>query len=129
MQRRRMAARVVVALLGVVLALPAGGQGQALPWTTPAAPAPAPDAKAAPGAKTFSQEELDQLLAPIALYPDALLAQVLMASTYPLEVVAGRALGQGESRPQGQGARGRAAAAAVGPERQVARGVPAGARR
>jgi hypothetical protein len=35
----------------------------------------------------FKQEELDQMLAPIALYPDALLAQVLMASTYPLEVV------------------------------------------
>ena len=39
------------------------------------------------GGKSFKQEELDQLLAPIALYPDALLAQVLMASTYPLEVV------------------------------------------
>lgn len=36
---------------------------------------------------TFKQEELDQLLAPIALYPDALLAQILMASTYPLEVI------------------------------------------
>ncbi len=32
-------------------------------------------------------EQLDQLVAPIALYPDALLAQVLIASTYPLEVV------------------------------------------
>jgi len=31
--------------------------------------------------------QLDALLAPIALYPDTLLAQVLMASTYPLEVV------------------------------------------
>ena len=31
--------------------------------------------------------QLDQLVAPIALYPDALVAQVLMASTYPLEVV------------------------------------------
>ena len=31
--------------------------------------------------------QLDQLVAPIALYPDSLLAQVLMASTYPLEVV------------------------------------------
>ncbi len=30
--------------------------------------------------------ELEQILAPIALYPDGLLAQVLMASTYPLEV-------------------------------------------
>jgi hypothetical protein len=34
-----------------------------------------------------SQEELDRLLAPIALYPDTLVAQILMASTYPLEVV------------------------------------------
>jgi len=33
------------------------------------------------------QDQLDALLAPIALYPDDLLAQVLMASTYPLEVV------------------------------------------
>jgi hypothetical protein len=37
--------------------------------------------------KPFTNEQLDQLLAPIALYPDALLAQVLMAATYPLEVV------------------------------------------
>jgi len=35
----------------------------------------------------FTEPELDQLLAPIALYPDSLLSQVLMASTYPLEVV------------------------------------------
>jgi len=40
-----------------------------------------------PVTKTFSQQDLDQLLAPVALYPDALLAQVFMASTYPLEVV------------------------------------------
>jgi hypothetical protein len=39
------------------------------------------------GDKPFKQEELDQLVAPIALYPDSLLAQILMASTYPLEVV------------------------------------------
>ncbi len=38
-------------------------------------------------AKVFKQEELEQLLAPIALYPDDLLTQILMASTYPLEVV------------------------------------------
>ena len=35
----------------------------------------------------FTQQQLDQMLAPIALYPDPLLSQVLMASTYPLEVV------------------------------------------
>ena len=32
-------------------------------------------------------EQLDSLVAPIALYPDPLLAQVLVASTYPLEIV------------------------------------------
>jgi len=35
----------------------------------------------------FKQEELAQMLAPMALYPDPLIAQMLMASTYPLEVV------------------------------------------
>ena len=34
----------------------------------------------------FTQEQLDQMLAPIALYPDPLLAQVLMATTYPGEI-------------------------------------------
>ncbi|MEE9912311.1 MAG: DUF3300 domain-containing protein [Deltaproteobacteria bacterium] len=37
--------------------------------------------------RTFSQEELAQMLAPVALYPDALLSQILMAATYPFEVV------------------------------------------
>ena len=35
----------------------------------------------------FKQEELEQILAPIALHPDSLVSQILMASTYPLEVV------------------------------------------
>lgn len=35
----------------------------------------------------YSQEELAQMLAPIALYPDSLLSQILMASTYPIEVI------------------------------------------
>jgi len=37
--------------------------------------------------RSFSQPELDQMLAPVALYPDSLLSQVLMAATYPDEVV------------------------------------------
>src|SRR4051812_16283447 len=54
-----------------------------------AAPSPSPNSTdpAASAEKTFSPQELEQLLAPIALYPDSLLAQTLMASTYPLEVV------------------------------------------
>ncbi len=35
----------------------------------------------------FKKEELEAIVAPIALYPDALLAQIFMASTYPLEIV------------------------------------------
>lgn len=40
----------------------------------------------AQSSRIFNQEELDQMLAPIALYPDPLLSQILMASTYPIEV-------------------------------------------
>lgn len=47
----------------------------------------APSALAAHEDVDFSDRELDQMLAPIALYPDTLLSQVLIASTYPLEVI------------------------------------------
>ena len=50
---------------------------------------------------TFSQAELDQLVAPIALYPDALLAQILMASTYPAQVV--EAVEWSEANPERDG--------------------------
>src|SRR5271156_3351205 len=56
------------------------------PAAAPQAEAPAPP-PAAETSSTFQAEQLDQLLAPIALYPDALLAQILMAATYPLEIV------------------------------------------
>ncbi len=56
-----------------------------------ASPAPArqENAQAGPAKESagFSKEQLEQLVAPIALYPDSLLAHVLMASTYPLEIV------------------------------------------
>jgi len=45
------------------------------------APAPPP-----PG-QTLTADQLDDLVAPVALYPDPLLSQVLVATTYPLEVV------------------------------------------
>jgi len=44
-------------------------------------------AQAQPAEDIFTPEQLEQLVAPIALYPDALLMQILMASTYPLEIV------------------------------------------
>jgi Protein of unknown function (DUF3300) len=42
---------------------------------------------AAQSQRAYTQPELDQMVAPIALYPDPLLSQILMASTYPIEVV------------------------------------------
>ena len=73
------------AVLSALLCLSAA-PGLVLAEDVPA-PDPAPSA-ATPVAKdpVFSQEQLDQMLAPIALYPDQLLAQVLMASTYPGQV-------------------------------------------
>lgn len=66
----RLINRFVACLVVLALAAPPFVAAQ-----TPPAPAP------------FKAEELDQLAAPIALYPDPLVAQVLMAATYPLEVV------------------------------------------
>lgn len=71
------------ALLGGLILLLVAPPGALAQFPPPAPPPPA----GAPAPPTFRQEELDQLLAPIALYPDPLLAQILMAATYPLEVV------------------------------------------
>ena len=54
--------------------------------------------------KPFTPEQLDQMLAPIALYPDALLAQVLMAATYPLEIVEAARWSQAHSTLKGDAA-------------------------
>ena len=69
------------ALLSVVLMLP-----PASAWGQAAAPAQ-PTAAATPSATTYNPEQLDAMLAPIALYPDDLLVQMLMAATYPLQIV------------------------------------------
>ncbi|MGE8064492.1 DUF3300 domain-containing protein [Pseudomonas sp. NPDC089569] len=69
------------------------------------APPPASTAGTAPveAAKdaVFNQEQLDQMLAPIALYPDPLLSQVLMAVTYPGEV--GEAVAWSKANPKAKG--------------------------
>ena len=66
--------RLIVGLLSAALALPV-----AVPM------AHAQDASQQ-SAQKLSQAQLSALVAPIALYPDPLVSQVLMASTYPLEV-------------------------------------------
>jgi len=52
-----------------------------------AAPATAADYPSTDVAAPLSVDQLDQLIAPIALYPDELVAEVLAAATYPTEVV------------------------------------------
>ncbi len=68
--KTRICLRAVIWLLVLLLTVP--------PWAV------AQDSSAT---KKFKQEELEQMVAPIALYPDALVGQILMASTYPLEIV------------------------------------------
>ncbi len=58
----------------------------ALLWSVPLG-AMAQQPATAPTQPLLKPAELDQLLAPIALHPDPLLSEVLIASTYPLEVV------------------------------------------
>src|SRR3954466_1651961 len=80
------ATRSVLAALLLTTALPlALAQAQTPP--VPAAPPAAAPAAPVQAQALLKAEELDALVAPIALYPDSLLALVLMASTYPLEVV------------------------------------------
>ena len=73
--------RVAVLILALFVWIPVAAIAQtpATP-TTPAATSPSTD-------QLLKPEQLDALVAPIALYPDNLLSLVLMASTYPLEVV------------------------------------------
>ena len=54
--------------------------------------------------KPFKAEELDQMLAPIALYPDALLSQVLMASTYPADVAEAAKWSKANAKQKGDAA-------------------------
>ncbi len=60
-----------------------------IPWGTPMAAAQTqlPDAPSAQVSAKIPADQLDSLVAPIALYPDPLLSQTLVASTYPLEIV------------------------------------------
>lgn len=79
-------------LIAAVLAASSPGLAQnAVPTqgATPAMPG-----SAAPAADTtpevYTQEQLDALMAPIALYPDTLLTQIMMASTFPVEMMQAR---------------------------------------
>jgi Protein of unknown function (DUF3300) len=75
------ASRGLVAIVCAALLAP----GEAVLFAQ--APPPAATPPAAEAEPKLPPEQLDALVAPIALYPDELLGQVLVASTYPLEIV------------------------------------------
>ena len=82
------ALRAVALVTMALFALSGVAPAQTPPPATAAPAAPPGAAPPAEGASdTFTQAELEQILAPIALYPDELFVQVLMASTYPLDIV------------------------------------------
>jgi hypothetical protein len=60
----------------------------ALAQVVPAQPAPQVGAAADPSAPHYTDDQLDQLVSPIALYPDPLVAEILPAASFPVEVVA-----------------------------------------
>jgi len=64
----RVVSWIIIGLLALPMEITAQGQG--------GTPPPA-----------FQQAELEQILAPVALYPDDVLSQILMAATYPIEIV------------------------------------------
>jgi Protein of unknown function (DUF3300) len=72
----------VVRELAAVICIGALVPGNAIVAQTPQAAAPAEQAAA-----KIPADQLDSLVAPIALYPDPMLSQTLVASTYPLEIV------------------------------------------
>ncbi len=78
-----------------------------VPVAPPEAQAPAvagtPAAPVAQAAALMSAEQLDKLVGPVALYPDPLLAQLLPASTYPLEVVQASRWAQANKGLEGEG--------------------------
>jgi Protein of unknown function (DUF3300) len=73
---------VGVCLIVVLTMVSSGVSGQSQPQ-----PEPQTQPQTQPPRQTFKPEEIEALVAPIALYPDSVLSQVLMASTYPLEIV------------------------------------------
>jgi hypothetical protein len=80
-QRAKFQKTIAIATATLVLALGTGSP--CLAQASPESPSGAPIEQSS----AISAQDLANLVAPIALYPDALLAQVLVACTYPLEVV------------------------------------------
>ena len=82
------ATRSCLAMMCSVLLMPGEGIWAAQAQQAAAKSSQQPTTESAPAeAAKLPADQLDSLVAPIALYPDPLLAQILAASTYPLEII------------------------------------------
>jgi Protein of unknown function (DUF3300) len=81
--RRKFGTRIGQSLVAILCAV-ALAPGDAAVY---AQPTPLQNASPDQAAPAIPADQLDSLVAPIALYPDPLLTQVLVASTYPLEII------------------------------------------
>ena len=127
--RRSLSVAIAFALAAAIAGC---GSKEPPPQATAAAPPPAVEGQAAPGPAvqqaaaqaptSWSAEALEDLLAPIALYPDPVLSQVLMASANPQEV-----LDAGNWILENQGLKGKAMDDAAAADRLHAAGSRAAA--
>jgi len=90
--------------------------------------APAPTSSSAYSGQGAPQtpEELQNLVAPIALYPDALLAQILGAATFPDQIAVANYWAAAKQEPDGKRPGASRQPAIVGPEREGADAIPLG---
>src|SRR3954469_198097 len=82
-KRRSTAFQSLLVCICIVSILP----GDTLAYMPPLQQAAAPTSTSQTQSVKIPPDQMDSLVAPIALYPDPLLAQVMAASTYPLEII------------------------------------------
>jgi hypothetical protein len=82
MMRRSLVLPLVLSIAFTIAVEPASGQSASV-IVRPLDPRPALSSQ---DARLLSREQIDNLVGPIALYPDALLAQVLVAATFPDQI-------------------------------------------
>jgi uncharacterized membrane protein YgcG len=85
--RQRWGVRILMSLLGLALLFAIWPEGVLAHQDAQAPPQAGPPAEQAPPYTQSTPEQLQQMVAPIALYPDSLVAQILAASTFPEQVV------------------------------------------
>ena len=123
---KRQALSVTLCLVLILATMGSGADAAMLFQDQRAAPASAPSSGYPGQGAPETAEELQGLVAPIALYPDALVAQILSAATFPDQVAVANYWLQQNKRSYGHGAGAGGEQTDVGPQRQGAHAVSFG---